>query len=210
DIAMAHDVAVLQDQADGGSRVLYAIGLTAAEVERGSGPLVEEARHRGVAVVITDGARERRIELPPFLRVGATALIPVRGQGTYLFVHEPQREGLTSGILQLLVALCDQAATLLASAYAPPAAVSPGPAIERRLAAVVAHTRGASLGGERESRARIVDAFRLAVEGNQPVLAGSGERVAGIAIAIASALEVDPAARDDLYVAALLRDVGEL
>jgi HD-GYP domain-containing protein (c-di-GMP phosphodiesterase class II) len=210
DIAIAHDVAVLQDLPDGGSRVLYSIGLTAAEVERGCTPLVDEVRHRGVAVVITDGARERRIQLPQFLRVGATALIPVRGQGTYLFVHEPQREGLTSGILQLLVELCDQAATLLASAYAPPATVAPGPVVERRLAAVVAHTRGTSMGGERESRARIVDAFRLAVEGNQPVLAGSGERVAGIAIAIASALAVEPVARDDLYVAALLRDVGEL
>jgi HD-GYP domain-containing protein (c-di-GMP phosphodiesterase class II) len=210
DIAIAHDVAVLQDGADGRCRVVYAIGLTALEVERGCGPLVAEVRHRGVAVVITDGARERRIQLPPFLKVGATALIPVRGQGTYLFVHEPQREGLTSGILQLLVELCDQAATLLANAYAPPTTGSPGPAVERRLAAVVAHTRGASIGGERESRARIVDAFRLAVEGNQPVLAGSGERVAGTSIAIATALGVDPGARDDLYVAALLRDVGEL
>jgi len=210
DIAIAHDVAVLQDLPDGGSRVLYAIGRTAAEVERGCVALVDEVRRRGVAVVITDGTRERRIHIPSFLRVGATALIPVRGQGLYLFAHEPQREGLTSGILQLLVELCDQAATLLASAYTPPASIAPGPAVERRLAAVVAHTRGASIGGERESRARIVDAFRLAVEGNQPVLAGSGERVAGIAIAIASALAVEPAARDDIYVAALLRDVGEL
>ena len=210
DIAIAHDVAVLQDLPDGGSRVLYAIGRTAAEVERGCVALVDEVRHRGVAVVITDGARERRIQIPSFLRAGATALIPVRGQGLYLFVHEPQREGLTSGILQLLVELCDQAATLLASAYAPPATIAPGPAVERRLAAVLAHTRGAAIGGERESRARIVDAFRLAVEGNQPVLAGSGERVAGIAIAIASALAVEPAVRDDIYVAALLRDVGEL
>jgi HD-GYP domain-containing protein (c-di-GMP phosphodiesterase class II) len=210
DIAIAHDVAVLQDLPDGGSRVLYAIGRTATEVERGCVALVDEVRHRGVAVVITDGARERRIQIPSFLRAGATALIPVRGQGLYLFVHEPQREGLTSGILQLLVELCDQAATLLASAYTPPATIAPGPAVERRLAAVLAHTRGAAVGGERESRARIVDAFRLAVEGNQPVLAGSGERVAGIAIAIASALAVEPAVRDDIYVAALLRDVGEL
>ena len=210
DIAIAHDVAVLQDLPDGGSRVLYAIGRTAAEVEQGCVALVDEVRHRGVAVVITDGARERRIQIPAFLRAGATALIPVRGQGLYLFVHEPQREGLTSGILQLLVELCDQAATLLASAYTPPATIAPGPAVERRLAAVLAHTRGAAIGGERESRARIVDAFRLAVEGNQPVLAGSGERVAGIAIAIASTLAVEPAVRDDIYVAALLRDVGEL
>jgi HD-GYP domain-containing protein (c-di-GMP phosphodiesterase class II) len=210
DIAIARDIAVLQDLADGRCRALYAIGLATVEVEQGCGPLVEEVRRRGVAVVVTDGARERRIQLPPFLRAGATAIIPVRGQGTYLFVHEPQREGLTSGILQLLVELCDQAATLLASAYAAPAKAGPAPPLERRLAAVIAHTRGESPGDERDSRARIVDALRLAVEGNQPLLAGSGERVAGIASAIAERLDVDAAARDDLYVAALLRDVGEL
>lgn len=210
DIAIAHDVAVLQDLPDGRFRAVYAIGVSATEVEQGGRPLVEEARRRGVAVVVTDGTRERRIELPPFLRVGATALIPVRGQGTYLFVHEPQREGLSSGDLQLLVELCDQAAILLASAYAAPIPRSTGAAVERRLAAVAAHTGGDARGDEKETRARIVDAFRLAVEGNQPVLAGSGEAVAGLAGALADELDVDRGDRDDLYVAALLRDVGEL
>ena len=210
DIAVAHDVAVLHDLPDGGFRAVYAIGMAASDVEQGATALVEEVRRRGVAVVVADGARERRIELPPFLRLGATAILPVRGQGTYLFVHEPQREGLSSGNLQLLVELCDQAATLLASANAAPVARAVGAPLERRLAAVAAHTRGASRADEAEQRARIVDAFRLAVEGNQPVLAGSGERVAAIAGAIAQTLDLDADARDDLYVAALLRDVGEL
>ena len=210
DVAIAHDVAVLQDLPDGRARALYAIGLPALDVEKGSRALVDEVRRRGVAVVVTDGARERRIELPSFLRVGATALLPVRGQGTYLFVHEPQRDGLSSGNLQLLVELCDQAATLLATAYATPPVRGAAPAVERRLAAVAAHTRGSAGADERDSRARIVDAFRLAIEGNQPSLAGSGERVAGIASAIAERLELDAEQRDDLYVAALLRDVGEL
>ena len=205
DIAVAHDVAVLQDLPDGGCRAVYAIGVATGDLEQGCRPLVDEVRRRGVAVVVTDGSRERRIQLPAFLRAGATALLPVRGQGTYLFVHEPQRDGLSSGDLQLLVELCDQAAILLASALAPAPPEAP-PAVERRLAAVAAHTRG----DERESRARIVDAFRLAVEGNQPTLAGSGERVAGIASAIAERLDVPAEERDDLYVAALLRDVGEL
>ena len=209
DIAIAHDVAVLQDLPDGGCRAVYAIGVATGDLEQGCRPLVDEVRRRGVAVVVTDGARERRIPLPGFLRIGATALLPVRGQGTYLFVHEPQREGLSSGNLQLLVELCDQAATLLASAFAPAAPGTP-PMVERRLAAVAAHTRGAARGEERDSRARIVDAFRLAVEGNQPTLAGSGERVAGIASAIAERLDISAEDRDDLYVAALLRDVGEL
>jgi HD-GYP domain-containing protein (c-di-GMP phosphodiesterase class II) len=210
DIAIARDVAVLQDRPDGRCRALYAIGLSVLEIEHGCAALVEEVRRRGVAVVVTDGARERRIQLPPFLKTGATAVLPVRGQGTYLFVHEPQREGLSSGNLQLLVELCDQAATLLASAAAMPVAREPAPAVERRLAAVAAHTRGAPSAVERDSRARIVDAFRLAVEDNQPALAGSGERVAGIASAIAAQLGVAADARDDIYLAALLRDVGEL
>jgi len=209
DIAVAHDVAVLQDLPDGHCRAVYAIGVATNDLEQGCRPLVDEVRRRGVAVVVTDGAKERRIELPGFLRAGTTALLPVRGQGTYLFVHEPQREGLSSGNLQLLVELCDHAATLLASAFAPPPQ-GPPPAVERRLAAVAAHTRGAAHADEHESRARIVDALRLAVEGNQPALAGSGERVAGIASAIAERLDLPVEARDDLYVAALLRDVGEL
>lgn len=211
DIAIAHDVAVLQDLPDGRCRAVYAIGMAALDVEQGCIPFVEEVRRRGVAVVVTDGARERRIQLPPFLRVGATALLPVRGQGTYLFVHEPQREGLSSGNLQLLVELCDQAATLLASAYAAPIArVAGRPALERRLSAVAAHTGGGAHSEEKDSRARIVDAFRLAVEDNQPVLAGSGERVAGLAGALGEELDVDRPGRDDLYMAALLRDVGAL
>lgn len=211
DIVVAHDVAVLHDLPDGGCRAVYAIGMAALDVEQGTIALVEEARHRGVAVVVSDGSRERRINLPPFLRTGATALLPVRGQGTYLFVHEPQREGLSSANLQLLVELCDQAATLLASAYAAPLArIAGGPGVDRRLAAVAAHTGGDARGEDKDSRARIVDAFRLAVEGNQPVLAGSGERVAGLSAALAEELEVGGSDRDDIYVAALLRDVGEL
>ena len=209
DIAIAHDVAVLHDLPDGAARAVYAIGMAAQDIEQGAQALVAEVRRRGVAVVVTDGARERRIALPPFLQLGATALLPVRGQGMYLFVHEPQREGLSSGDLQLLVELCDQAATLLASAFAPPVRPTGAP-VERRLAALAAHTRGASRADEADARARIIDAFRLAVEGNQPVLAGSGERVAAIAGAIADKLDLDPDTRDDLYVAALLRDLGEL
>jgi HD-GYP domain-containing protein (c-di-GMP phosphodiesterase class II) len=214
DIASAHGVAVLQEPTAGVIRVLVALGLGASDVEQGCADLVAEARRRGVAVVVTDGARERRIALPPFLREGAAALLPIGGQGMYLLAHEPQRDGLSSGNLQLLLQLCDQAATLLASAsgtVAPPASIAPpADALDVRLAAVAAHTRGAVRASEAESRARIIDAFRLAVEGNQPSLAGSGERVAAVAGALAEALGVDLEGRDAIYVAALLRDVGEL
>ena len=213
DIASAHGVAVLQDVPNGGSRVMLALGLGGADIERGCAALVSEARRRGVAVVVTDGATERRIKLPDFLRVGATALLPVGGQATYLLVHEPERDGLSSGNLQLLVQLCDQAATLLASAHGTAQRIAmpaPAHALELRLAAVAAHTGGLARVAEAESRARIIDAFRLAIEGNQPTLAGSGERVAAVAGALAEALAVDDDGRDAIYVAALLRDVGEL
>ncbi|GAC1486310.1 MAG: HD-GYP domain-containing protein [Candidatus Limnocylindrales bacterium] len=61
-----------------------------------------------------------------------------------------------------------------------------------------------------EDRARIVDAFRLAIEGNQPQLAGSGERVAALAGALAAGLGLPNEDADAIYVASLLRDVGEL
>lgn len=213
DVAEDAEVAVLQDLPNGGCRAILALGLSGRDVERGCLPLVEEGRRRGVAVVVTDGSRERRVALPPFLREGASALVPVRGQGTYLLVHRPERDGLSSAQLQLLVLLGDEASTLLASAYAARGAAVPPPAAGRtelRLAAVAAHTGGPARGEEAETRARIVDAFRLAVEGNQPSLAGSGERVAAVASALAESLGLDEQARDALYVAALLRDVGEL
>src|SRR5258708_13365162 len=87
---------------------------------------------------------------------------------------------------------------------------APARALERRVGAGGAGAGGLAGVAEAESRARIIDAFRLAIEGNQPTLAGSGERVAAVAGALAEALAVDDDGRDAIYVAALLRDVGEL
>ena len=61
---------------------------------------------------------------------------------------------------------------------------------------------------ERELHARLIEALQLAVEGNQPQLRGSGDRVAALSLAIAA--RIGAADREALYVAALLRDIGTL
>ncbi|MGH2500343.1 MAG: HD-GYP domain-containing protein, partial [Candidatus Limnocylindria bacterium] len=78
---------------------------------------------------------------------------------------------------------------------------------EPRLATLAAHTGS---GPDSEFRARMIEAFRLALEGNQPQLTGSGDRVAALTGALGEALALDRSTRDDLYIASLLRDVGEL
>ncbi len=65
-------------------------------------------------------------------------------------------------------------------------------------------------GSHAELQARIVEALRLAIEGNQPYLAGSGERVARLALGIGERFALGADERDALHVAALLRDVGQL
>ena len=206
-------MAVLQDTADAAVRALLSVGLSTEQVAPESLVVVNEARRRGVAVIIPDAASEQRLALPPFLRQGACVVVPLRGQRTYLLVQRHRRDSFTTGDLQLLVLLCDQAASLFARAgAAADVGVPPRPkAVEQRLAAVTAHVRDVQ--GEthaQEDRARIVDAFRLAIEGNQPQLAGSGERVAALAGALASRLDLPNEDADAIYVASLLRDVGEL
>ena len=213
EVTRTGNAAVIQDMAGGLCRVVYALGLPAADVTTGCLPMLDEARRRGAAVVVTDGGRERRIELPAFLRAGAAALLPIHGHGTYLLIHHAEREGLSAGDLQLLVTLCDQAAGLLADTYAASGAAVPlarSRRVEPRLVALAAHLGGVATPVDAEARARIIDALRLAIEGNQPSLAGSGERVAALAGALADELQVDAATKEALYVAALLRDVGEL
>lgn len=206
-------IAVLQDTADATVRALLAVGLATEEVGRESLVLVNEGRRRGVAVIIPDAASEHRLVLPPFLRRGACVLVPLRGQRTYLLVQRHARDSFTTGDLQLLVLLCDQAASLFARADAPgppPAVAAPRP-VEQRLAAVTAHVPDVAGAAHAQSdRARIVDAFRLAIEGNQPQLAGSGERVALLAGRLAAGLGLPNEDADAIYVASLLRDVGEL
>ena len=206
-------IAVLQDAPDATVRALLMVGLSTEHVDRESLVLVNEGRRRGVAVIIPDAASEQHLVLPSFLRQGACVLVPLRGQLLYLLVQRHKRDSFTTGDLQLLVLLCEQAASLFARAET--AAADPGARtrlpVEQRLAAVTAHVldvQGDTHG--QEDRARIVDAFRLAIEGNQPQLAGSGERVAALAGSLAAHLGLPHADADAIYVASLLRDVGEL
>ncbi|HKW77580.1 MAG TPA: HD domain-containing phosphohydrolase, partial [Candidatus Limnocylindria bacterium] len=61
-----------------------------------------------------------------------------------------------------------------------------------------------------ELEARVVESLRLAIEGNQPHLAGSGDRVGRLGVALGQRAGLEEIARDQVYVAALLRDVGQL
>ena len=206
-------IAVLSDAPDATVRTLVVEGLASEQLGPESLFLVNEGRRRGVAVIIPDAASEQRLMLPPFLRRGAVVLVPLRGQRLYLLVRRQTRDSFTTGDLQLLVLLCDQAASLLDRAAAEasrPSAPAVAPT-EHRLAAVAVHVpddAGAAHG--QEDRARIVDAFRLAIEGNQPQLAGSGERVAALAGSLAAQLGLSNEDADAVYVASLLRDIGEL
>jgi len=208
-------IAVLQDAPDATVRALLIVGLRTEHVGPESLVLVNEGRRRGVAVIIPDAASEERLVLPPFLRHGACVLVPLRGQRAYLLVQRQARDSFTTGDLQLLVLLCDQAASLFARAGAvasdPGNPGAPAVPVEHRLAAVTAHVHDEEGAAHaQEDRARIVDAFRLAIEGNQPQLAGSGERVAALAGSLAARLRLPNEDADAIYVASLLRDVGEL
>ncbi|HUG55580.1 MAG TPA: HD domain-containing phosphohydrolase [Candidatus Limnocylindrales bacterium] len=214
EIAKADRCAVIEDRPDGACLVLDAHGFVGESLEHDVLPLVREARRSGVAVIVPDGASEKRVALPAALRTGASALLPVPGEGAYLLVHRAERYGLHAGDLQLLVLLTDHAVQLFSGARsgsylrAREDLTSGAPAsTEPRLATLASHTGS---GPDSEFRARLIEAFRLALEGNQPQLTGSGDRVAAITGALAEALAVDRSTRDDLYIASLLRDVGEL
>ena len=216
DVAHADGAAVLQDAPGGATRLLLNVGLASEDVPVESRGLIDDVRKRGVPVVISDGGNERRIALPPFLRTGSCAILPIPGHGAFLIVQRDERDGFSAGDLQLLVMLSDQAGLLFTRAQRTLEAPTAESASHReeRLAAVAAHVQPDASSDEgaarAEERARIVDAFRLAVEGNQPQLAGSGERVAALAGAIAESLGCDGETRDAVYVGSLLRDVGEL
>lgn len=217
-VAHADGAAVLQEDPDSLPTVLLSTGLGSGDIAAESGGLLAEVRNRGVALVISDGENEERIVVPPFLRRGSCVVLPIPGHPAYLLVQRHERDGFSAGDLQLLVMLADQAGLLFTRIRGPiglrPAASDHGEGQEADLATVAAIVpvveRGDPSAAQGDERARIVDALRLAVEGNQPQLAGSGQRVATLAGAIAGALGCDAETRDAVYVGSLLRDVGEL
>jgi len=121
------------------------------------------------------------------------AALQVGGRDLWLLVE--RTEPLAAEDLRLLAALAEEGAHLRERAGA-----------EARVAELAARL-GTS---DNETAARLVDALQLAIETNQPQLAGSGARVGAIADAIAGKLEQTREQREALHIAALVRDVGQL
>ena len=172
--------------------------------------LLDAMFERQLPVVVPDASGDDRFHLGKTLRRGSIVAVPVRGEGSALLVRHDRPDAITSAAVELLIMLADQAALLLTRAHALGRAgsrpVGDRRMAESRVAELAAHFHDPNA----ELEARIVEALRLAIEGNQPYLAGSGGRVARIALSISEGLEVRSHDRDALYVAALLRDVGQL
>jgi hypothetical protein len=124
---------------------------------------------------------------------GGRAALQVGGRDLWLLVE--RAEPLGAGDLRLLAALAEEAAHLRERSGA-----------EARVAQLAARMDSS----DNETAARLVDALRLAIETNQPQLAGSGMRVGAIADAVAGKLGHSTEQREALHIAALLRDVGQL
>ncbi len=213
----AHDLtgartAVFVVREAGTYRPLAAIGAS----EVGEDVVVEHARRlldalftRQLPVVVPDAANDDRFGLGPSLARGALLAVPVHGEGAALLVRQERAQGISSGDVELLIMLADQAALLLSRAHAlghgAPRGLEPALS-EGRLGELASHFYGDSA----KLAARVVEALRLAIEGNHPHLAGSGDRVARLAVAIAERLALTSAERDAIFVAGQLRDVGEL
>jgi response regulator RpfG family c-di-GMP phosphodiesterase len=124
---------------------------------------------------------------------GGRAALQIGGRDLWLLVE--RAEPLAAGDLRLLAALAEEASHLRERAGA-----------EARVAQLAARMDSS----DNETAARLVDALRVAIETNQPQLAGSGVRVGAIADAIAGRLGHSTEQREALHIAALLRDVGQL
>lgn len=187
-----------------GFRALAATELDPAELVEDGRAVLDAVFARRLPVVITDLGQDRRFAVGPSLRTGTLVAVPVHGEGAALVLRDKRAEAITSSHVEFLIMLADQVGLLLGRAHA--VTVRGGAAAQARIAELAGRFRGPRA----ELEARVVESLRLAVEGHQPHLAGSGERVGRLAVSIADGLGLDTAARDQLYVAALLRDLGQL
>lgn len=193
----------------GRHRALAAVELDGAELVRDAKALLESLFGRQLPVVVTDLREDRRFSLGPSLAAGSLVGVPVHGEGAVLLVRDKRADAISSGQVELLIMLADQAGLLLARARA----LSHGArrarvasAGEGRLSELAARFHDPNA----ELEARVVESLRLAIEGNQPYLAGSGDRVGRLAVSIAARLGGGAEESDAIYIAALLRDVGQL
>lgn len=190
-------------------RSLAAVEVDGAELVRDAKELLENLFGRQLPVVVADLREDRRFALGPSLASGSLVGVPVHGEGAVLIVRDKRADTISSGQVELLIMLADQAGLLLARARAL------GHGARRARDENVGEARLSELAARfhdpnAELHARVVESLRLAIEGNQPYLAGSGDRVGRLAVSIAEHLGGEPEENDAIYVAALLRDVGQL
>ena len=188
-----------------GYRALASAGLEGEAFARNAGLFLDELFTRQAPTIVADVAADHRLARGALGR-GAVVGVPVHGEGIALVVHDEHGDERAAGQIELLVVLADQVALLFARARA----LAHGARVDDHAPARIAELATRLHGPRAELEARVLEAFRLATEGNQPYLAGSGERVGRLAMALAEKLALDEDARDQVYVAAQLRDVGQL
>ena len=204
DLASASGAALLVRD-ERGYRALASAGLEGEAFARNAGLFLDELFTRQAPTIVADVAADHRLARGALGR-GAVVGVPVHGEGIALVVHDEHGDERAAGQIELLVVLADQIALLFARARA----LAHGARVDDHAPARIAELATRLHGPRAELEARVLEAFRLATEGNQPYLAGSGERVGRLAMALAEKLALDEDARDQIYVAAQLRDVGQL
>jgi HD-GYP domain-containing protein (c-di-GMP phosphodiesterase class II) len=189
-------------------RSLASSEVESSELLVGARAFLDALFARQLPIVVADVSQDRRFAYADAIAAGSLVGVPVHGEGAALIVRDKRVDALTSGHVELLIMLADQVALLLARAHAVAHGV-------RRAADVVLQGRVAELAARLHSpraeiEARVVESLRLAIEGNQPHLAGSGDRIGRLAALLAQRAGLDDVTRDQVYIAALLRDVGQL
>ena len=189
-------------------RALATSEMASDELLIGARAFLDALFARQLPIVVADVSEDRRFAYADAIAAGSLVGVPVHGEGAALIVRDKRVDALTSGHVELLIMLADQAALLLARAQAVAHGVRGGRdvVLQGRVAELAKRLHSP----RRELEARVVESLRLAIEGNQPHLAGSGDRVGRLGAALAQRAGLDEITRDEVYIAALLRDVGQL
>jgi HD-GYP domain-containing protein (c-di-GMP phosphodiesterase class II) len=200
--------AALVSREGGSYRALAASDMESDELLIGARAFLDALFARQLPIVVADIAQDRRFAYADSIAAGSLVGVPVHGEGAALIVRDKRVDALTSGQVELLIMLADQAGLLLARAHAVAYGVrrGGGSALPGRVAELAARLHSPRA----EIEARVVEALRLAIEGNQPHLAGSGDRIGRLAAALAQRAGLDEITRDHVYISALLRDLGQL
>ncbi|TMD60254.1 MAG: HD domain-containing protein [Chloroflexi bacterium] len=206
DLTGASGAAVVSRQRNS-YRTLAVSALQSDDLLVGAKPFLDAIFARQLPIVVADLAQDQRFALSDVFSGGSLVGVPVHGEGAALLVNDKRADALTSAQVELMIMLADQVALLLSRAHAVAHGIQRGGEVVQGRVAELAERMHSP---RAELEARMVEALRLAIEGNQPHLAGSGDRVGRLGAALAQRAGLDEIARDQVYVAALLRDVGQL